>query len=210
MQELTTDNAICAWDDTYLQPLHNLNIVSNNVYVAAMYDRSFFQITVANDFIRQSTDAVPPGVSPARTRTISALPGRSEFLRAYQYYADGPVRQPGLRDGERPRRRLYPQTDQKRADLFSISNRSWLPTNLADAPQNEYARVDQAAEWALLARMYLNADTYLGSGNDHYTDAITYAGKVINAGYSLMPNFSNLFNQRQQHQQYRGHPAHTL
>src|SRR5580658_4121227 len=55
MQELTTDNAICAWDDPYLQPLHNLDIVSSNVYVAAMYDRSFFQITVANDFIRQST-----------------------------------------------------------------------------------------------------------------------------------------------------------
>src|SRR5580692_3964539 len=32
MEELTTDNAICAWDDAYLQPLHSLNIVSSNVY----------------------------------------------------------------------------------------------------------------------------------------------------------------------------------
>ena len=58
MEELTTDNAICAWDDPYLQPLHNLDLASNNVYIAAMYDRSFFQITVANDFIRNSTDAM--------------------------------------------------------------------------------------------------------------------------------------------------------
>src|ERR1700744_5658311 len=57
MQELTTDNAICAWNDPNLQGFHNLNIADNNVYLAAMYDRCFFQITVANDFIRQSTDA---------------------------------------------------------------------------------------------------------------------------------------------------------
>src|ERR1700761_2918998 len=61
MQELTTDNAICAWNDPNLQGFHNFNIASNNVYLAAMYDRSFFQIAVANDFIRQSTDAALAG-----------------------------------------------------------------------------------------------------------------------------------------------------
>ena len=33
----------------------------------------------------------------------------------------------------------------------------------------------------------------LGAGNDRYQDAITYANKVINAGYSLMPTYRNLF-----------------
>jgi hypothetical protein len=82
-----------------------------------------------------------------------------------------------------------------RADLFSYieSELKAIDTSLVAPHQNEYARADQAAEWALLARMYLNADVYLGAGNDHYTDAITYAGKVINAGYSLMPDFANLF-----------------
>jgi hypothetical protein len=77
MQELTTDNAICAWDDTYLQPLHNLNIVSNNVYVAAMYDRCFFQITVANDFIRQSTRRAcrARGIHRRDAQTISRTTG---------------------------------------------------------------------------------------------------------------------------------------
>jgi hypothetical protein len=88
MQELTTDNVICAWDDAYLQPLHNLNIVSSNVYVAAMYDRSFFQITVANDFIRNSTDAViaSRGFTGASADSIRIYRAEARFLRAYQYW----------------------------------------------------------------------------------------------------------------------------
>ena len=38
-----------------------------------------------------------------------------------------------------------------------------------------------------------NADVYLGTGNDHFTQAITYATKVINAGYVLDTNYHYLF-----------------
>ena len=64
-----------------------------------------------------------------------------------------------------------------RANLFSYieSELKSVDSSLVAPHQNEYGRADQAAEWALLARMYLNADVYLGAGNDHYTDAITYS-----------------------------------
>jgi hypothetical protein len=85
----------------------------------------------------------------------------------------------------------------KRAALFSWVESELLSLDsaqsLVPARQNEYGRADQACVWALLARMYLNADTYLGSGNDHYTQAITYASKVLAAGYTLMPQYQNLF-----------------
>jgi hypothetical protein len=74
----------------------------------------------------------------------------------------------------------YIESELKSADSSLVAPR-----------QNEYGRADQAAEWALLARMYLNAKVY--TGTDRSTDAITYASKVIGAGYSLMPNFANLF-----------------
>ena len=99
MEELTTDNAICAWDDPYLQPLHNLNIVSNNVYIAAMYDRSFFQITVANDFIRNSTDAMiaSRGFNAAASGYYPPVPGRSAVPAGLSILcADGPFWQPGI------------------------------------------------------------------------------------------------------------------
>ncbi len=46
---------------------------------------------------------------------------------------------------------------------------------------------DDGAVWALLARMYLNAEVYTGTGR--YADAITYSKKVIDAGYSLVSNY---------------------
>src|SRR5439155_9486706 len=53
-----------------------------------------------------------------------------------------------------------------------------------------YGRADQAAAWALLSRMYLNAKVY--TGTERYTDAITYSKKVISAGYSLHPKYNEL------------------
>jgi len=57
--------------------------------------------------------------------------------------------------------------------------------------QNQYGRADEAAVWTLLSRIYLNAQVYTGTAR--WTDAITYANKVIGAGYSLIPNYDNLF-----------------
>ncbi|RYZ45104.1 MAG: RagB/SusD family nutrient uptake outer membrane protein, partial [Sphingobacteriales bacterium] len=66
-----------------------------------------------------------------------------------------------------------------------------IETELVAPRQNEYARADQGAAWALLARLYLNAKVY--TGTDRNTDAITYASKVIGGGYALKNNFKTLF-----------------
>lgn len=195
MEELTTDNAICAWDDPYLQPLHNLNIASSNVYVAALYDRSFYQITVANDFIRQSTDAAVAarGITGAGADSIRHYRAEARFLRAYQYWVLMDLfGNPAFVDETDPVGDYIPK-QIKRADLYNyiVSELKAIDADLVQPHQNEYGRADQAAEWALLARIYLNAQVYTGTAE--YNDAITYASKVINAGYSLMPNFANLF-----------------
>ena len=195
MEELTTDNAICAWDDPYLQPLHNLNIASSNVYVAALYDRCFYQITVANDFLRQSTDAAisARGITGAGADSIRHYRAEARFLRAYQYWVLMDLfGNPAFVDETDPVGDYIPK-QIKRSDLYNyvVSELKAIDADLVPPHQNEYGRADQAAEWALLARIYLNAQVY--SGTADYTDAITYASKVINAGYSLMPNFANLF-----------------
>ncbi|MEO6869679.1 MAG: RagB/SusD family nutrient uptake outer membrane protein, partial [Ginsengibacter sp.] len=78
----------------------------------------------------------------------------------------------------------------KRADLFNYieSELKAIDGQLAPAKTNEYGRADQAAEWALLARMYLNAEVY--TGTPRYTDAISYAKKVIGAGYTLVDHYN--------------------
>ena len=88
MQELTTDEAVCAWNDVNLQSFHNFNWTANNVYINALYGRSLYQITVCNEFIRQSSDAniSSHGFSKSDAAVIRQYRAEARFLRAYQYW----------------------------------------------------------------------------------------------------------------------------
>ena len=84
----------------------------------------------------------------------------------------------------------------QRADLFAYIESELLDVipELAEPGANEYARADQAAAWMVLAKMYLNAEVYLGAGNAKYTDAVTYCNKIITSGtYSINDSYENLF-----------------
>jgi len=72
-----------------------------------------------------------------------------------------------------------------------------------NAKANEYGRADKAAAQALLARVYLNAGVY--TGTQRYADALTYAKKVIDAGYTLISDYRMLDESRQQYQYQRIH-----
>lgn len=195
MQELTTDEAKCAWNDANLQAFHNFSWTSSNIFINAMYTRSLFQITVANEFIRESTDEKlsSRNISGKDADDIRHYRAEARFLRAFQYWVliDLFANPPFVTDKD-PIGKFIP-TQISRKDLFAYveSELKAIETDLVPARQNEYTRADQGAAWALLARMYLNANVY--TGTPRYADAITYAGKVIGAGYALMPHYKNLF-----------------
>ncbi|RYE14267.1 MAG: RagB/SusD family nutrient uptake outer membrane protein, partial [Sphingobacteriales bacterium] len=88
LQELTTDEAICAWDDAYLQSFHNFNWTPSNIYINASYARSLFQITVCNEFIRQSTDEklAARNITSHDADDIRFYRAEARFLRAFQYW----------------------------------------------------------------------------------------------------------------------------
>ncbi len=193
-QELTTDEAICAWNDPGVPDFHFMNWASSNAILLGLYTRSIYQITVCNDFLRNSTDAVLAGKGFAQTDLTNIKYYRAEarFLRAYQYwvlmdeFANPPFITDSLTIGSIP-----PQIDRK--SLFNYIESELLSCvgDMAPPKTNQYGRADQAAAWALLARLYLNAQVYTGVAR--YTDAITYANKVIASGYSLDPSYQDLF-----------------
>ncbi len=76
---------------------------------------------------------------------------------------------------------------------LTTSNLNFLDIENKIAPPhtNPYGRADQAAVWTLLAKLYLNAEVY--TGTPRYTHCLTYCTKIINAGYSLEPDYKNLF-----------------
>src|ERR1700748_3687504 len=89
LQEITTDEAAWTWEgDAGIQGLHEMSWSSINPIIDGLYYRSFFQITLCNDFIRQSTDATLASKGFASTAVDSIKKYRTEarFLRAYQYW----------------------------------------------------------------------------------------------------------------------------
>jgi hypothetical protein len=193
-QELPTDEAVLAWGDPGVPDFHNMNWSSSNVILLGLYERCLYQVNVANEFIRESDPAVVSknGISGADAVTIAQYRLEARFLRAYQYanlmdlFANPPFATESSVVGSIP-----PQTD--RATLFKYVESELLaiaPSMLAPA-NTPYGRASQAAAYALLARIYLNAQVYTGTAR--WTDAMTYSQKVINMGYSLIPNYDNLF-----------------
>ncbi|MFM2360088.1 MAG: hypothetical protein RLY16_2081 [Bacteroidota bacterium] len=194
-QELSTDEAVIAWGDPGIQDFHAMNWNSTNQFLTGCYYKSLYQITLVNEFLRQSTDSklADRGISGADATEIVKYRNEVRFLRAFQYWV--------LMDlfGNPP---FVTENDQigganpqqiTRAELFTYveSELKAIESQLAAPRTNEYGRADQAAAWALLARLYLNAEVYTGSARNN--DAITYAKKVIDVtGYTLAANYRDL------------------
>lgn len=193
-QELSTDEAVVSWGDPGIQDFHNMNWSASNPMLTGLYYRSFYQITLANDFINQSSDAnlSSRGINADDAATIKRYKAEARFLRAYQYAVLMDIfgNVPFITDADALGSVLPKQ--KTRAELFAYieSELKAIEPELADARQNEYGRADKAAAWALLARIYLNAQVYTGAAK--YADAITYSKKVIEAGYKLLPDYTKL------------------
>lgn len=190
-QELSTDEAVVSWGDPGIQDFHKMNWTSDNPMLKGLYYRSYYQITLCNDFINQASDAnlSARAITGADADKIKKFKAEARFLRAYQYavmmdlFGNVPVATDKDALGS------FLPTQFKRADLFAYieSELKAIDADLVDAKANEYGRADKAAAWSLLARIYLNASVYSGSAKN--TEAATYAKKVIDAGYSLVTNY---------------------
>lgn len=191
-QELPTDEALCAWGDPGIPDLNEISWTSGNLLLNGLYNRCIYQITAANSFIRE-TGTAPSSFSEQDQEDLRHFRAEARFIRAYQYWVLMDLfGNPPFTDENSAIGKIAPP-QIKRADLFTYieSELKAIEPDLVEPRQNEYGRADQAADWALLARLYLNAEVY--TGTDHYTDAITYSKKVIESGYSLNKNYNHLF-----------------
>jgi hypothetical protein len=196
-QELTTDEAAIVWNDPGLPEFHNMNWTSSNVLLTGLYNRCMYQVTVANAFIRETAPetVAARGITGTEANNITQYRAEARFLRAFQYWVlmDLFANPPFATENDPIGSFLPPQIS--RANLFNFveSELRSIDSVMVAPRQNEYGRADRAAVWALLARMYLNAEVYLGANSGRYTDAITYSNRVITSGYTLSPNYQNLF-----------------
>jgi len=195
LQEFPTDEAVIGWNDQTIKQLHQMDWTPAEVFNRGMYSRIFYQITLANAFIRESADdkVSSRGISGGDATKIKGYQAEARFLRALSYWhAMDLYGSPTFVTEKDPIGAFLPPRIT-RPELFNYieSELKAIEASLPDPKQNEYGRADKAAVWMLLANLYLNAQVYIGTAK--YTEAITYSSKVIGATYSLDPNYANLF-----------------
>ena len=194
-QELPTDEAVCAWNDQTVKDFHNLKWTAADPFLKGMYARCIYNITLINEYLRESTDAKLAERSIVGTDAVDIKKSRAEgrFLRAFNYWVMMDLFGKSTFITEADGIGTFLPKEKSRNEIFAFieTELKAIDTDLAPVKTIEYGRVDQGAAWALLARIYLNAKVY--TGTERNTDAITYANKVIAGGYNLQPNYRELF-----------------
>lgn len=196
MQELTTDEAIIAWNDATIKDFHNHSWTSLDGFINATFNRLTFQINASNEFLRQTTDAKLDGrgVTGALRDEIKNFRAEARFLRAYTYWNLIDLFGGASIETEESSTEYHVPTYASREEIFSFveTELTELVNDLKAPNSNEKYRIDKAAAWMLHAKLLMNAQVYVGT--DRYADAKTLINKVITeTSYSIHSNYQQLF-----------------
>lgn len=195
MQDITTEMALWIWNDPGIPELQTNTWTPSNEVSMGMYYRIYYQITLANELIRETEPErlSQRGFKGAQLDTIALYRAEARLHRALSYYhaLDFYGSVPFVTEDDPIGAFLPPQISK--VDLFNFIEKELkeLEELLAQPLTNVYGRIDRVAAWMILAKLYLNAEVYIGQAK--YTEAITYAKKVIESGYELDPDYQKLF-----------------
>jgi hypothetical protein len=188
MNELTTDEAVWTYPGDAEGTISNLHIhswVSSDIIPTALFARIMNVAALSNEFIRATSAKLDDP-------DIQKFHAEARFLRALAYYygIDLYGKMPFVTEKDLPGAFFPPE--KSRAELYAYVE-SELKAIKSDmgAPRFEYGRADQGTCSMLLAKLYLNAEVYIGEKK--YTEAIAELNEVIAGGYTLAPSYLNNF-----------------
>ncbi len=195
-QELPTDEAIIGWNDGTLPDLNTQTWNDGNEFIAALYFRIFYQISIANEFIRETTDAKldERGFSSSEKASIKQFAAEARFIRALSYWHGLDLFRniPFYTEESTVGAETPSQATGAEVFTFLENELTEIETILLDAGAAPYGRADKGAVWALQAKLYMNAEVY--TGTQRYSDALTSIKKIIDeGGYSLETEYRNNF-----------------
>lgn len=180
-QELTADLVKNGWNDDGLLPLtRTIGWSSNNRLFTFYYDRINFTVISANNFIND--------VKKINPQDSDAYISEARFIRAFALYQAmdcfgrfGLIDETTAINGPAPK-------EASRTELFSYIEKELLDIETKIPQVNEYGRANKVAVQMLLAKIYLNAEVYIGQSK--YTECLTQLNKFIDGTqYSLASNY---------------------
>ncbi|HEV2749061.1 MAG TPA: RagB/SusD family nutrient uptake outer membrane protein, partial [Gemmatimonadales bacterium] len=194
-EELPTDEAVIAWNDPGLPFMNTQTWDATNPFVVAMYYRIFFQVGLANEFLRETTPdkLTARGVGPELKAQIQQYRAEARFLRALSYWHGidlfGSI--PLVTEND-PIGATAPK-QSTRVDIYNyvVSELNAIKADLPAPGAATYGRATGPAADMLLAELYLNDSVYTGTAD--WSHALTEAQAVIAASYTLDPSYAHLF-----------------
>jgi starch-binding outer membrane protein, SusD/RagB family len=195
LQTLPTDEAVIGWGDESLPDLNYQTWGSANRFVTAFYYRVFFQVAMVNEFLRETADVrlSERGVSAALRDQIAQYRAEARFLRALSYwhgldhFGNIPLVTETYSGVAPP-----PQASRQDVFNFAVAELTEILPLLPAAGQGQYGRADQAAANMLLAKLYLNAESY-GVGARWGEARAAVEAVIASNAYQLAPDFMRNF-----------------
>lgn len=200
--ELSTDEALCWWSDGGIAEIGYNQCMPGTATLRFLYYRLVSNISYCNQYIN-----LP------ECQEDATMLAEVRFIRAYNYFLmldffGDPMFVDAIREEVPQQAHTYnanydPTASYSRADYLKMGREflfKWVENEIKTAEPDllpaepevdtdaNYGRVDKAAAWILLSRLYLNAGTYLnndGQNNPYWAEALEYAEKVINSNYAL-------------------------
>lgn len=200
VQETTTDEAKCSWEnDAWVRAL-NTNTWSGvqNDAIYAVYVRTLQGVAFVNEYLRQTSSdrLVDRGVPSDLAASIETYRAEARFIRAYLYWMAldcfGSV--PFTTENS-PFGGTYFPSQASRSDIYDycVSELQSLLSSQSALPpaQSNYPRADKGSAAGLLARLYLNSEVY--TGVPRWAEAKAICEDIFSMGYTISPSYSDLF-----------------
>ncbi len=161
-------------------------------WVSAMFYHIYNIVSLANEFIRNSSEEAISGFSDSDKAKIRGWRDEARGLRALAYYHELDFfNVASFVTEENPVGSYIPEV-YSRQQLFNYIE-SELKELGESLPSRNYGHFTKSAANALLARLYLNAEVYTGTAR--WDDCIAACNKVFDDGYdALAPSYASLFN----------------
>lgn len=172
-----------------IQAVHSHTWTPDNSEMGAVYTGISKIIAVSNSYI----DAIDNS-SFSNDADVVVMRADARFVRAFayflmlDYFGNVPLVTTSAYDSQNPpkqntRKELYEFVESELKEIANI-----LPE------KTEYGRYDRYAAKTLLAKLYLNAEVYLGKGNAKWEDVVTLTQEIMSkSDYILEDNFKDVF-----------------
>jgi hypothetical protein len=183
LNEFPADQIYWIWPDAGVDDIRQAKWNASNALCKGLFARLYFDIVLCNLYLENTA-----GDNSASTKTKRA---EVRFVRALNYYYlldfFGNVAFVDKISSKNPEKIMRPALYD-----WLVTELNALEPDLADAGNRvSYYRVDKAAAWLLLSRIYLNAQVYTGTAD--WNNAAIFSKKVIDSSYQLASQYQYLF-----------------